>query len=316
MTLNFILSILIRYVIALLGIAFYTLLERKTLAYFQIRKGPNKVSIIGIPQPFADAIKLFTKEQVIPSYSNKLPFILAPRIALLLALLIWTLYPYKFAPYFIKFGILAFLCISRLTVYTTLCAGWTSNSKYALLGAIRGVAQTISYEVRIALILLTPLLSIASFNLSTTHFKDQYPIGLLLPSLFFCWFITTLAETNRTPFDLAEGESELVSGFNIEYRRGIFALIFIAEYARILIIRIITIAIFVPSNIIFLQEIEFSIKALSIAFLFLWMRGTLPRMRYDQLIDLTWKSFLPISLRALLLALYIFNIWYCAGLNG
>lgn len=305
MTLNFFTTILITYVIALLSIAFYTLLERKALAYFQLRKGPNKVSIIGVPQPFADAIKLFTKEQVTPSYSNKIPFILAPSFALLLSLLLWSLYPFNTPPYFIKFSILAFLCISRLNVYSTLAAGWTSNSKYALLGAIRGVAQTISYEVRIALILLTPLIYLISFNFSDISFKQQSPIIISIFPIFCCWFITTLAETNRTPFDLAEGESELVSGFNIEYRSGLFALIFIAEYARILIIRILTTAIFIYSIFTPFPEIEFTFKALIIAFTFLWLRGTLPRIRYDQLISLTWKSFLPFSLGILLIIIFI-----------
>ena len=314
---NFISSILVSYVIALLAIAFFTLLERKALAYFQLRKGPNKVSISGIPQPFADAIKLFTKEQTRPSYSNKAPFMLAPIISLILALALWSLYPFYAPPYFSKFNILLFICISRLNVYTVLAAGWTSNSKYALLGAIRGVAQTISYEIRIALILLIPLFCFFSFNFTTTHFKEQIPIALMLFPIFFCWFITTLAETNRTPFDLAEGESELVSGFNVEYRGGIFALIFIAEYARIIIIRIFTTRIFTPTAISPFPEIEFSVKALFFSFLFLWVRGTLPRIRYDQLISMTWKSFLPLSLVFLIVAPTIFIIlWYCAGLNG
>lgn len=316
MSLNFIVTILVSYVIALLSMAFYTLLERKSLAYFQIRKGPNKVSFIGLPQPFADAIKLFTKEQVSPSFSNKFAFIFIPPFALILTLLLWALYPFTTPPYFIKFGILAFLCISRLNVYIILGAGWTSNSKYALLGAIRGIAQTISYEVRIALILLTPLLYLLSFNFSSLISKKQIPLALTLFPVFYCWFITTLAETNRTPFDLAEGESELVSGFNIEYRSGIFALIFIAEYARIIIISIFTTSIFFQYRTTTIHEIEFSIKALLIAFLFLWMRGTLPRIRYDQLITLTWKSFLPFSLSILIFIITNNHFWYCAGPNG
>lgn len=280
--------------------AFFTLLERKTLAYFQIRKGPNKVSFLGLPQPFADAIKLFTKEQIAPSSSNLPPFFSAPILGLTLALLLWRLYPYYTPPYFIKLGALAFLCISRLNVYTTLAAGWSSNSKYALLGALRRVAQTISYEISIALILITILIVFSSFNLTVIYFKTFIPIGLVILPLFSCWFITTLAETNRTPFDLAEGESELVSGFNIEYRRGIFALIFIAEYTRILIIRVLTVTFFLPIRLLF-PQLWLILKRFFFAFLFLWVRATLPRIRYDQLINLTWKSFLPLSLSYLLL---------------
>ena len=167
MYITFTLSILISYVIAILAIAFYTLLERKALGYFQLRKGPNKPGLIGLPVPFADAIKLFTKEQAKPTFSNIIPFIVAPIIGLLLALALWSLYPHSSPSYFIKFGALLFLCISSLSVYTTLGAGWSSNSKYALLGALRGVAQTISYEVRIALILLGALAILLSFNLTS-----------------------------------------------------------------------------------------------------------------------------------------------------
>ena len=306
MSINFTVSLIIRYVIALLAIAFFTLLERKILAYLQLRKGPNKVSILGLPQPFADAIKLFAKEQTTPTYSNTIPFLTAPALALILTLLIWSFYPYLHPSYYIKFAILAFLCVSRLNVYSTLGAGWSSNSKYALLGAIRRIAQTISYEIRIALILLTPLLINSSFNLSILSFKPQYPIFLMCLPLFFTWFVTTLAETNRTPFDLAEGESELVSGFNIEYGAGIFALIFIREYVRILFISILTTVLFLPSFLFFYPQYEITFKALLMVFIFLWTRRALPRIRYDQLIILTWKSFLPISLSALIIFMVFF----------
>lgn len=301
MTLNFIITVTLRYIIALLSIAFFTLLERKALAYFQLRKGPNKVSFIGLPQPFADAIKLFTKEQTSPYRSNFPPFLIAPILGLILALLLWSLYPYYSPTYFVKLGALAFLCISSLNVYTTLVAGWRSNSKYALLGALRSVAQTISYEVSIALILIVILIIFSSFNLTTIYFKNILPIGIIILPLFIAWFITTLAETNRTPFDLAEGESELVSGFNIEYSRGIFALIFIAEYTRILIIRILTVTFFLPLSLLLKTQLLLIIKRFFFAFLFLWIRATLPRIRYDQLINLTWKSFLPLALTYLLL---------------
>lgn len=310
MNLSFFISVLISYVIALLAIAFYTLLERKALGYFQLRKGPNKVGIIGLPQPFADAIKLFAKEQNKPIISNYIPFLIAPIFSLVLALLLWALYPFSAPSYFVTLGSLTFLCISSLNVYTTLASGWTSNSKYALLGAIRRVAQTISYEVRIALILLAALCLILSFNFSIILSNQYYPLFLTLFPLAFVWFITTLAETNRTPFDLAEGESELVSGFNIEYRSGSFALIFIAEYASILIICLFSAVIFTsfitPS---FFLDIFSVFKSFFLAFLFIWVRATLPRMRYDRLINLTWKTFLPLVLVYLLFVPPLFLLW-------
>ncbi len=232
--------VLVNYLIILIAIAFFTLLERKFLGYIQIRKGPNKIGLAGLPVPFADAIKLFTKELSFPSSSNLLPFIYTPILGLSLALLFWSLYPYSSAMYFPIYGALIFLCISRLNVYILLYAGWSSNSKYALLGAIRRIAQTISYEVRIALILLNTLISLFAFNLVSISTNQISLITLILPPLFIIWFISSLAETNRTPFDLSEGETELVSGFNVEFRAGRFALIFIAEYTNILTISLFT----------------------------------------------------------------------------
>ncbi len=309
MNISFILSIIISYLIAILAIAFYTLLERKALGYFQIRKGPNKVGLIGIPQPFADAIKLFTKEQTKPIFANIYPYILSPIIRLILALLLWGLFPFSNPSYFIKFGILLFLCISRINVYTTLIAGWSSNSKYALLGSLRRVAQTISYEIRIALILLSILLIHISFFISYVYYSKSSWIMLCSLPICFTWFITTLAETNRTPFDLAEGESELVSGFNTEYSGGRFALIFIAEYANILIIRLLSIIFF--TNAIYPTQITrfvLILKTILLAWGFIWIRASFPRIRYDRLINLTWKTFLPLSLAYLTLTISLIKI--------
>lgn len=294
MPLSYLLSTFITFVVILLGIAFFTLLERKILGYIQIRKGPNKVGIIGLPQPFADALKLFAKEQVHPTITNYMPFYIAPILSLTLALLLWAIYPSPTPSIILPFGILLFLCISSLNVYSTLSAGWSSNSKYALIGALRGVAQTISYEVSISLILLSALFITTSYNLLDSAFLLYSPTGLLILPMFLIWLATILAETNRTPFDHAEGESELVSGFNTEYRRGPFALIFIAEYTSILAIRIFSIAVFFPSlNIPFIRRLFFALKSTFVAFGFIWIRGTLPRMRYDRLIRLTWKTYLP-----------------------
>ena len=296
-------SSLIRVIIALVAIAFYTLMERKFLGYFQTRKGPNKPSIIGIPQPFADAIKLFIKEQTKPTSANIIPFILAPTLRLSLAIFIWLIYPHFNPRFFIIFGILFFLSVSRISVYATFAAGWSSNSKYALLGALRGVAQTVSYEVRMSLILLASLYSVITLNFNIININIKSWIALIIIPSLILWFITNLAETNRTPFDFAEGESELVSGFNIEYGRGPFAFIFIAEYIRILAIRLFTSIIFRRTLIPLLQNFSIVVKTLLLATLFVWIRATIPRIRYDHLIFLTWKCFLPFALVFLLLIL-------------
>jgi len=292
---------LVRVVLLLIcvivGVAFLTLLERKVLGYIQIRKGPNKVGILGIPQPFCDAIKLFTKEQTYPLISNYLPYYFSPIFSLFLSLLIWLCIPYFTNLFIFNLGILFFLCCTSLGVYTVMIAGWSSNSNYALLGGLRAVAQTISYEVRIALILLCFVFLVGDYNLiNFIIYQNVWFLWIIFP-LALVWGASILAETNRTPFDFAEGESELVSGFNVEYRRGGFALIFLAEYARILFIRILFIVIFMGCNI---YSFIFYIKLLLISFLFIWVRGTLPRYRYDKLIYLAWKSFLPFSLNYLI----------------
>ncbi len=285
---------ILSYVLALVAIAFFTLMERKFLGYFQLRKGPNKPILSGLPQPFADAIKLFVKEQNKPTKANKTPFILAPVLRLSLAISIWMLFPHRHQSIFLPLGAIFFLCISRINVYATFIAGWYSNSKYSLLGSLRGVAQTISYEVRISLIILTSIICINSIELTKIVMDQRSSIIILFFPLIIIWFISSLAETNRTPFDFAEGESELVSGFNTEYRRRTFALIFIAEYINILFIRIITSAILLQTpdhlNIILIVKTTF------IAAIFVLIRGCLPRIRYDILMYLTWKCFLPIIL--------------------
>lgn len=313
MNIPFFTSVLIRLVLALLAIAFYTLIERKFLGYFHLRKGPNKVGLIGLPQPFADAIKLFVKEQAKPNPSNQTPFLFAPTIGLVLALIMWVIYPHSHQSFFIQFSVLYFLCVSRINVYTTFLAGWRSNSKYALLGALRGVAQTISYEVRISLILLRSLIILSSIDFTKIQLYS-WVLFIFIP-LAVVWFITNLAETNRTPFDFAEGESELVSGFNVEYRAGLFALIFIAEYANILVIRLFTSVIFIRTIIIYLtRDLILVAQTISLAILFVWVRASYPRIRYDHLINLTWKRFLPLSLALLILSIpLVIIMWYSAG---
>lgn len=279
-----------------LCIAFYTLVERKFLAYFQLRVGPNKVGLIGIPQPFADAIKLFRKEIVTPRLVNILPFFFAPAFSLRTALVLWHLYPHEFSRAHFVFGIVFFIIVSSIGVYTVLGAGWASNSKYCLLGALRGVAQTVSYEVRMVLVLLSPLIFMIRMNMNEIVYYNRVPIIFLLPLRGLVWFVTALAETNRTPFDFAEGESELVSGFNTEYSGVLFAFLFIAEYINILFIRIVITLVFFTRREVYL----FAIFVVFFSFVFVWVRGTLPRMRYDQLIRLAWERFLPYSLAILM----------------
>lgn len=304
MYLSYSISILISYIIAMLAIAFYTLIERKLLGYMQLRKGPNKVRLMGIPQPFADAIKLFLKEQSYPTLSNIILFTAAPIMRLILSLLLWAIYPHSNTAIYITFGVLYFLCVSSINVYATFLAGWCSNSKFSLLGALRGVAQTISYEVSISLILIRALLIHQKIDMSLiTRYIKTWPI-FLIRIIFIFWFITNLAETNRTPFDFAEGESELVSGFNTEFRGGIFALIFIAEYANILIIRLLTSLFFISTSRI-LTNSTLIIQTILLATVFIWIRATLPRIRYDNLIYLTWKRFLPVRLAALIIIIPI-----------
>nr|AQP30269.1 NADH dehydrogenase subunit 1 [Tumulitermes sp. AUS49] len=289
---------LLLMIFVMVGVAFLTLLERSVLGYVHIRKGPNKVGFIGILQPFSDAIKLFSSEQYFPIASNYLIYYFSPIFGFFLSLLVWLLIPYLSGFISFELGLLFFLACTSLGVYTVMIAGWSSNSGYSLLGGLRALAQTISYEVSLAFILLSFVILICSYNLAYFYFFQVYLwlIFLSLP-LSFIWFISCLAETNRTPFDFAEGESELVSGFNVEYGSGGFALIFLAEYASILFMSLLFCIIFLGSD---LYSFFFYVSLAFISFLFIWVRGTVPRFRYDKLMYLAWKSFLPLSLNYLL----------------
>nr|UOU84888.1 NADH dehydrogenase subunit 1 [Themira lucida] len=291
-------SSLLLIICVLVSVAFLTLLERKVLGYIQIRKGPNKVGLMGIPQPFCDAIKLFTKEQVYPLMSNYISYYFSPIFSLFLSLLVWMCMPMFIKLFSFNLGILFFLCCTSLGVYTVMIAGWSSNSNYALLGGLRAVAQTISYEVSMALILLSFIFLIGNYNMIGFYNYQSYMwfLWILFP-MALVWFCISLAETNRTPFDFAEGESELVSGFNVEYSSGGFALIFLAEYASILFMSMLFSVIFLGCDLL---SITFYVKLLFISFMFIWARGTLPRFRYDKLMYLAWKSFLPFSLNYLM----------------
>nr|YP_001260499.1 NADH dehydrogenase subunit 1 [Ammotragus lervia]ABO27115.1 NADH dehydrogenase subunit 1 [Ammotragus lervia] len=297
----FMVNILMLIIPILLAVAFLTLVERKVLGYMQFRKGPKVVGPYGLLQPIADAIKLFIKEPLRPATSSISMFILAPILALTLALTMWIPLPMPYPLINMNLGVLFMLAMSSLAVYSILWSGWASNSKYALIGALRAVAQTISYEVTLAIILLSVLLMNGSFTLSTL-ITTQEQVWLIFPAwpLAMMWFVSTLAETNRAPFDLTEGESELVSGFNVEYAAGPFALFFMAEYANIIMMNIFTTTLFLGAfhnpYIPELYTINFTIKSLLLTITFLWIRASYPRFRYDQLMHLLWKNFLPLTL--------------------
>ena len=286
-----------------MNVAFFTLLERKILGYSQRRKGPNKVAFIGLLQPFADAIKLFTKERLFPLKTNKRLFFLSPVIAIFLALISWSLMPLSCSGLKWALSLFLLLALMGLNLYPLLIAGWSSNRKYATIGALRGVAQTVSYEISSALILLRFLLFSTKLSILgwIRGLKRTNPLILVWPLLPLL-LISCVAETNRTPFDFAEGESELVSGFNIEYGAGGFALIFMAEYARILLLR------FFSSLIITGRTSLNTISVFGIIIMgswWVWLRATYPRYRYDILINLAWKTILPIALSYLLFIGYI-----------
>uniref|UniRef100_A0AB39A6B7 NADH-ubiquinone oxidoreductase chain 1 n=1 Tax=Holothuria sp. Ciliksiz TaxID=3238277 RepID=A0AB39A6B7_9ECHN len=293
---------LIFLVPVLLAVAFLTLVERKVLGYMQFRKGPNVVGPYGLLQPFADALKLFIKETLKPSTASPYLFFFSPFLFLILALVLWALIPIPEPLINMNLSLLLILGLSSLAVYSILGSGWASNSKYSLLGGIRAVAQTISYEISIGLILLSILLWAGSFSLIDI-LSLQENVWLLVPlfPLFIMWFISTLAETNRAPFDLTEGESELVSGYNVEYAGGPFALFFIAEYSNIIFMNTLSASIFLGGSspmteIPVLSSAAFVTKGIAMVFMFLWVRASYPRFRYDQLMHLTWKNYLPLAL--------------------
>ena len=285
--------------------AFVTLLERKILGYSQLRKGPNKVRIAGIAQPFNDAIKLFSKEIVFPRLSNRAQFALAPVCALFIVLAAFIFFPIKEHTVSIRFTVIFLYMILRMNVYPVLISGWASNSKYALVGALRAVAQTVSYEVSLAIIFIFFFALVGRFNmLNCSATNAVWSKVFIFAPMTGIWLISCMAETNRTPFDFAEGESELVSGFNIEYGRLGFALIFMAEYGRIILMRILFSLVFISHSL----RPALYLASTFLVFVWVWVRTTFPRYRYDKLMNLAWKIYLPLSI-----ALLVYIIALVAG---
>jgi len=292
----------------LIGVAYLTYAERKVLAAMQLRKGPNVVGVFGLAQPFADALKMLMKETVIPAGANRVLFLMAPMLTFALAMLAWAVIPVNdgWAIANINVGILYLFAISSLGVYGIIIAGWASNSKYAFLGALRSAAQMVSYEVSMGFVLVTVLLCVGSLNL-TDVVRAQTHLWFCIPlfPMFIVFFISILAETNRSPFDIPEGESEIVAGFFVEYSSMSFALFFLGEYANMILMSALTTILFLggwlaPFNIEPFTWIPgvvwFVLKICCVLFCFLWVRATFPRFRYDQLMRLGWKVFLPLSL--------------------
>ncbi len=292
----------------LVAVAYLTYFERRVIGAIQLRKGPNVVGPFGLFQPFADAIKLLAKETILPAGANKIIFLIAPMLTFVLSLIAWAVIPVGAGLVLadINVGILYLFAISSLGVYGVIMSGWASNSKYAFLGALRSAAQMVSYEVSIGFVIITVLLCVGSLNLSDIVLAQQtvwFAIPLL--PMFVVFFVSALAETNRSPFDLPEGESELVAGYFVEYSSMSFALFFLGEYANMILMSAITTILFLggwlppfdiaPFNWI-PGPIWFCLKVAALLFVFLWVRATFPRYRYDQLMRLGWKVFLPLSL--------------------
>ena len=285
---------LVLMVLILLNVAFITLMERKILGLIQYRKGPNKVSIYGILQPIADAAKLFLKEFVLPLSRNYIIFLISPIISITLAIILWFIYPIISCFNGLTLSGVLLLVILGLGTYPLFLTGWSSNRKYGMIGSLRGIAQTISYDIRLALILISVLLLRSCITIIDISFLVKAGLGLLIiPFLFFFWLLSCVAETNRTPFDFSEGESELVSGFNIEYGGVGFTLIFMAEYSIILFFSAISSSFFIVP---FDYKLIISLRLVVLGFFWIWLRATYPRYRYDKLINIAWKILLPVSL--------------------
>ena len=304
-----VLQILAIVVPLLVAVAYLTYAERKVIGAIQLRKGPNVVGPFGLLQPLADGAKLFLKETILPTGANKAVFVVAPMLTFILALVAWAVIPFDqgWVLADINVGVLYLFAISSLGVYGIIMSGWASNSKYAFLGGLRSAAQMVSYEVSMGLVMISVLLTAGSLNLSDIVMKQKETIWFFIPHfpMFIVYIVSILAETNRAPFDLPESESELVAGYNVEYSAMTFALFFLGEYANMILMSGICTVLFLggwlpPVDIAPFNWVPgiiwFAFKIACVLFVFLWVRATFPRYRYDQLMRLGWKVFLPLSL--------------------
>nr|YP_003457189.1 NADH dehydrogenase subunit 1 [Astrospartus mediterraneus]CBH40150.1 NADH dehydrogenase subunit 1 [Astrospartus mediterraneus] len=311
------LNLLFLVIPVLLSVAILIFLERKVLGFIQFRKGPNLVGPYGIFQSFADGLKLFVKENFSPSSSNSFLYFFSPVLFLFISILLWGVIPVSTSGVNICLSVLFVITLSSLSVYGILGAGWSSNSKYSLLGSVRAVAQVISYEVSFGLILISLVVLVGSWGFFSFFEFQSFGVLMVFPCfpLFLMWYISSLAETSRTPFDLSEGESELVSGYNVEYSGAPFAFFFIGEYANIIFINIVSVLLFLNPvlffNNVFLLIMFLGIESVLMILSFLWVRASFPRVRYDQLMMIMWKNFLPLSIG--LIIFYVFIIFFFFG---
>nr|YP_010235820.1 NADH dehydrogenase subunit 1 [Youtuus strigatus]QTD82438.1 NADH dehydrogenase subunit 1 [Youtuus strigatus] len=287
----------------LVGVAFFTLFERKILGYVQFRKGPNSVGYLGLFQPFSDALKLFSSEFYYMNFGNYFIYYLIPMFGLMISMLFWFLYPFFFNMISFIYGMLFFFCCSGLGVYIIMIAGWCSNSMYSMLGCMRSIAQSISYEVCFFLIVLCFVIFLESFSFMNFIYVQCYTwmVFCCFP-LFLIFFSCSLAETNRSPFDFSEGESELVSGFNVEYSSFMFSLFFLSEYMNMMFLSFFMVLIFFGGDAF---KLTFYLKFVFFLFSFVWIRCTFPRYRYDKLMYLSWKCYLPVVMNFFIYFLYL-----------
>nr|QPB46202.1 NADH dehydrogenase subunit 1 [Bemisia tabaci]QPB46215.1 NADH dehydrogenase subunit 1 [Bemisia tabaci] len=280
-------------IMVMVSVAFFTLLERKIIGYSQSRKGPNKALIMGITQPFADAVKLINKEMNLNYNSNISIYMLAPALNIVSSLVMWIIFPFNYSFNFMKMSVLMVLSCMAFNVVTIMMMSWSSNSNYAFIGMIRTISQLISYEINLILILITVIVITENMNFLYMNKVQKYvTILTMLFPLVMIWVTTILAETNRTPFDFSEGESELISGFNIEYSSTGFMMLFLSEYCSILIMSFMTVCMFFNIS---LTSTKFYLMYLGMCFIFIWARTTLPRFRYDKLMKFNWTQILPMS---------------------